>query len=122
MTYIVFYITLFIYYRKIVKERIAGTNFVEYAIIDEYERKISGIANTFGKGKFLQHANLVLNCKAPFYPSKQRKILSFYYHSWDTLTLDVSVGVSTTLETGLNITPKKTDKYWKLASDVVFDF
>lgn len=54
--------------------------------------------------------------------SKYRQIGSYYVHTWDEMTIDVSVSVSTDKSVSLDITPGNVMKSWQVYNYVSFDF
>lgn len=54
--------------------------------------------------------------------SKYRQIGSYYVHTWDEMTIDVTVSVSTDKSVSLDITPGNERKSWQTYNYVSFDF
>lgn len=70
-----------------------------------------------------QNKSFTLECiSAGNSSSDYRMINSYYVHTWKSLSIDVSVGVSSNQEVSLNIDPSLENKSWQLYNYVTFDF
>lgn len=54
--------------------------------------------------------------------SKIRQIASYYVHTWETITLSVTINVSTEDSVSLDLTPSKANKSWQVYNPVTFEF
>lgn len=54
--------------------------------------------------------------------SKIRQIGSYYIHTWEKMTIDVSVDVSTDKSVSLSLDPGNVEKSWQVYNYVSFDF
>lgn len=88
----------------------AGDNFTKYAIKDYPS-----------VGRCLQEAALVCSYSGPL-STADRKIYSYYVHTWKAMTLGVSIGVSTDKSMTLTLTPGIKDKSWQVCNYVTFNF
>lgn len=87
-----------------------GENYIKYAILDD----------PLG---WRQNKDFTLVCKtsAPA-SSSNRMINSYYIHTWDTLTIDVSVSATSNKSVTLDFDPSIDNKSWELYSYVTFSF
>lgn len=87
-----------------------GESYIQYAICDD-------------PSGWRQNTSfeLVCNTKAKA-SSDTRMINSYYIHTWQSLSIDVSVAASSEQSVSLNINPSIQDKSWKLYSYVSFNF
>ena len=88
-------------------------DYIRYAIKDDpYE---------FAKAR--QNKNFMLTSTWLGNPStSMRKIHSYYVHTWESLTISVSISINNKYEKSLTITPSMKEKQWQLYNDLDFDF
>lgn len=87
-----------------------GANYLKYVILDD-------------PSGYRQNTSFALTSTSEATSNTNAKMINSYYvHTWKSMSVDVQVGVNTSKEVSLTVTPKSTSESWQLYNYVTFNF